>query len=136
MLSENIEDSNNIYIDREFSNANVKQQINAKLNNAGSKPMEMLSEYHKRSRIKYMLKLIAAGTKEPGTRVTFDPITLQPLDHGKKRTGRPRLNWYEVTIQDTFSEARKHINTIRFAASFDAKNKVHIDALIEYAEKQ
>ena len=37
---------------------------------------------------------------DPRKNVTFDPGTLSPHDHGKKRVGKPRLHWYMTTVQE------------------------------------
>ena len=106
------------YIHKEFSNIVVRDQINKQLAEAKAKPMEPLSMFHRKSRITYLCKLIYAGTDEPGTAVTFDPITYLPLDHGKKRVGQPRKNWYNVTLNDLWVEAKKVIDNLEYASEF------------------
>ena len=61
-------------------------------------PLLPLTEYHRQRRVKYLCHLIIRGDTEPGTRITFDPVTLVPIDHGKQRVGQPRLNQdvYEI----------------------------------------
>ena len=99
--------------------------------------METLSAYHKRSRIQHLAKLIHTGDAEPGTYVTLNPETLEELDHGQKRVGRPRLNWYQVTLQDLWQELIKdHPNqSIRFAGTLDIKKPAHVNAVKEFAKQ-
>ena len=125
------------YIDRQFSNDYVRLQINNHLKAAKKKPMETLTEFHKRSRIRYLAKLITVGESEPGTLVTLNPQTLEEIQHGKKRIGRPRLNWYQVTMQDMWNELRiEHPRpTVRFACSLDPKKPAHVSAVREFAQK-
>ena len=114
----------------------MKQQVNEKLKQAGSKPIIALSEFHRLSRIKYMTKLIYEGDMEPGTAVTFNPHTLIPLNHGKKRVGHPRLNWFQVTIQDVWKETKANIDAVKFAATLDLAEARHINAIKQYATQQ
>ena len=124
------------YVNREHTNLHVREQINKKLQEAKAKPIVSLTEYHKRTRIAYLCKLIAAGDAEPGTAVTFDPVTLNALDHGKKRIGKPRLNWYQVTLADLWSETKKNIETVKYASLLDLTNATHRTAVETYAHAQ
>ena len=121
------------FINREFSNIYVREQINKKLKEAKAKPMESLKEFHRKTRITYPCKLIYAGNVEPGSAVTFDPITYEPLDHGKKRVGQPRKNWYIVTLADLWVEAKKVIDNVKYAREFDFRDARHKAALEAYA---
>ena len=80
--------------------------------------------------------LIKAGGAEPGTHVTLNPDTLEELDHGKKRVGHPRLNWYQVTLKDLWQELQKdHPDaSIRFARTIDIRKHTHVTAVKEYSE--
>ena len=51
--------------------------------------------------------------------------------------GRPRLNWYQVTMQDMWQIVREgHPEpSVRFAASLDIKKDKHVTAIKEYAAK-
>ena len=123
------------YIDKQLPNEQVRSQINQKLKDAKKKPMETLTAFHERTRIYYLAKLIYKGNREPGTGVTMDPNTLAEIDHGKKRVGHPRLNWYKVTIQDLWKVVQKdHPEpSVRFASVFDYKRPSHVTAIKEYA---
>ena len=97
--------------------------------------METLTTYHQRSRITYLAKLITAGDAEPGTAVTLDSQTLAEIDHGKKIICKPRLNWYQVTIQDMWTEIRKdHPDAnIRYASNLDINKAPHVAAVKTFA---
>ena len=41
---------------------------------------------------------IVAGPTDPLFEVTFAHVDLKQHDHGKKRVGRPRLNWVKETL--------------------------------------
>ena len=109
------------YIDRQFSNDNVRLQINNHLKAANKTPMETLTTYHQRCRMT----------------VTLDPVTFAEIDHGKKRVGKPRLNWYQVTMQDMWTEIRKHhpSTAVRFAPSLDISKPSRVTAVKEFASK-
>ena len=111
-----------------------KKQINEVLEKAKQKPLKPLTRIHKETRMKYLAKLIKAGNDEPGTAVTFDPQTLEPIDHGKKRVGRPKLNWYQVTVQDFWQKAKLETPETKYASELKIKNPVHIHALKAYAD--
>ena len=113
------------YVNREHTNVYVIDQVNKKLKEAKAKPIETLTNFHRRMRIAYLCKLITAGDTEPGAAVTFDTTTLMQLDHGKKRVGKPRLNWYQVTMKDLWEETKKHIDTVKFASELNLKNATH-----------
>ena len=102
---------------------------------AKHKPITTLTDYHKKQRVTYLQKLTAAGESEPGTSVTFDPDTLDEIHHGKKRTGHPRLNWYQVTLQDLWKELKTdHPDPgIQFAATLDSMKPTHVNATKQYA---
>ena len=56
-----------IYIDRQFSNDNVRLQINNHLKAANKKPMDILTTYHQICRITYLATLINKGDAELDT---------------------------------------------------------------------
>ena len=128
------------YINRTYTNDYIRTQLNkyfhdyARSRSTSFKAVEPLSVYHKRARINSLVKLIRNRETEPGASVTFDPLTLQEVQHGKKRVGRPKLNWYQVTVQELWTIARKHTASTRFSAAFNPLNKTHRDALIKYCE--
>ena len=125
------------YIDKEFSNAVVRQKVNEQLKAAKAKPLVTLTDFHKtKTRIEYLCKLITAGNSEPGTKVTLDPEDLTEIYHGKRRDGHPRLNWYQVTLQDLWTVTKKdHPKpSVRFAAALDKKKSTHIEAIYQHAK--
>ena len=73
---------------------------------------------------------------EPITNVTFDPEDLTEIDHGKKRVGHPRLNWYQVTLEDLWTVTKKdHPEpSVRFAATLGKNKPAHIDAINQHAK--
>ena len=73
---------------------------------------------------------------EPGTNVTLDPEDLTEIDHGKKRVGHPRLNWYQVTLQDLWTVTKKdHPEpSVRFAPALDKKKPTHIEVIKQHAK--
>ena len=56
-----------------------------------------LSVYYEYMKLRRYAALVAAPEGDPVAAVTFDRGTLKKHDHGKKRVGRPRLNWVEET---------------------------------------
>ena len=76
------------------------------------------------------------GEAEPGTDVTLHIDTLKPLDHGKKRVGRPRPNWYGRTIADLWDLTRKSIESVKYASELNFDNVRHVAAIKEYSKQQ
>ena len=123
------------YINKSYSNAHVLTLINNKLKEENQKPVTMLTDYHQKSRIKLLMKLIVEGDNEPGTSVTFNP-DLSPMDWGKKRVGQPRKNWYKTTIEDLWVETKKNIAKVKYASVLDFNNKNHIQAVRDYSKQE
>ena len=119
------------YINREYSNAHLRTQINNKLKEHQDKPLIPLTEYHRR--IKYLCRLIHMGDEDPGTSITFDPQTLRPIEHGTRRVGQPRLKWYATTLKDTWTETKAKIVNVRHAGEIDLQDLRHVHALRSYA---
>ena len=68
------------HVNRANTNAAVFTTVNNKLAELHRKPMVPLTDYHKKCRITYLIKLMNEGEHEPGTGVTFDKETLKPID--------------------------------------------------------
>ena len=122
------------YINGESTNDYVRTQINNALKAAGQNPLTALTDYHKQRRIIYLCRLIHSDTYEPGTSITFDPETLQPIDHGTQRSGQPRLKWFKATLQDLWLKAKKEIPELKYASILDPKNSTHIESIKLYAK--
>ena len=62
-------------------------------------------------------------------------MTLAEIEHGKKRVGQPRLNWFKVTLQDLWKEVQQNhaLSSIRFASALNLNKKDHVDAIKAYA---
>ena len=123
------------YIDRELSNDYVKGQLNKQLKLAKKKPMLTLTEYHTRQRVAYLARLIKAGDSDPGTPITFDPVTLKPIDHGKLRVGQPRQIWYKTTLEYMWQTVRQNIPYVNISGQLNLDTPAHVRAIKEYANK-
>eukprot|EP00969_Alexandrium_andersonii_P286679 12672795-Alexandrium_andersonii.AAC.1 len=55
------------------------------LRRAGRGELVKLSVLRERRRVALLARHIVQGEGEAGARVTFDPDTLLPVDHGKRR---------------------------------------------------
>ena len=122
-------------MDRTYTNSYIRTKINEALATAKQKNIQPLTEVRKEYRIKCLAKLINAGIDEPGTAVTFNPRTLEPIDHGKKRVGRPKLNWYQITIQDFWLKANNKLQKPNMRLYLIKKNPVHVNAIKAYAHE-
>ena len=123
------------YIKRTYSNDYLSTKINEALKHNKQKPVLPLTEYQRQRRFRYLCQLIIRGDAEPGTRITFDPVTLVPIDHGKQRVGQPRLKWYKVSLADLWADTKKSIEFVKYASLLDLKNSTHVTAIKTYANQ-
>ena len=77
-----------------------------------------------------------AGDADVGTQITFDHVTLSPIDHGTLRVGQPRKNWHKTTLEDIWREAKTNLNddSIQFAGILDLEKPAHVNAIKRYAQ--
>ena len=64
--------------------------------------------------------------------VTMDPLTLRMVEHVQKRVGRPRLAWYEVTLEEFWHSCTAAEPSLRWAP-LNMDNMVHIAFLKQAA---
>ena len=121
------------YIDRSYSNKRVWEEAAAEIGDGGTKGLQRLSEYHEHSRIRLLCKLITNRHVEAGAAATFDAETLRPHDYGKRRVGRPRLNWYQCTMESLWELAKRSSESIRYAGAIDLGNAAHVQHLLRQA---
>ena len=116
------------FVDRRFSNDHILAQANAALQREGKTELTTLSEDHTKRRITLLAKLLVLGQDEPSATITFNTDTLEPHNYGKKRVGRPRLNWLSCTLADAWREANPGAN------EFQQRNASHVDQLKNWAQ--
>ena len=63
-----------------------------------------LSTYYLQRKLLTLGRLVREDQSNPATAATIDTNTLRPIDHGKKRVGRPRDKWLETTINEYWKE--------------------------------
>eukprot|EP00969_Alexandrium_andersonii_P019649 857513-Alexandrium_andersonii.AAC.1 len=90
------------FVNRANSNREVFRRAEAELNRgrpegAKWKRIMKLSDYYEYLKLYRYARLVAAPEGDPSAAATFDRETLGKHQHGKRRVGRPRLNWVEVT---------------------------------------
>ena len=119
------------YFDRRYTNDHVLMQANKALQREGKGKLTTLSECHIKRRKTLLAKLIVLGKEEPSAEITFNIDTLTPHDYGKKRVGRPRLNWLECTLTDAWKEPNAEFTA---PDHFQAGNMAHANRLKEWAQ--
>lgn len=113
------------YYDRDNSNKRVLELAARKLGAGGEMALETLSEFHKSKRKWMMAKLLTLRQWDPRAKTAFDVTTLKPHDNGKKRVGRPRLNWVTCPLADFWEEAKEEHTDIRYLGSLDLEDPIH-----------
>ena len=63
------------------------------------KKLLKLSDYYQYMKMKRYTQLVCAQEGSPAAGAAFDAQTLKKHDHGKKRVGRPRLNWVDTSTE-------------------------------------
>jgi hypothetical protein len=100
------------YIDRANSNARVFELAEQALqtNEGVSRGIQKLSEFYLFSKLKLFAKTVALSSDDPRSAVTFSDGTVQKHNYGKRRVGRPRLNWIDETTEQFWKTAvREHM---------------------------
>ena len=120
------------YIDRTFSHAKLISEANTAISGEQTGKVILLSELHKQQRIKLLAKLIVLGDDEPSAVVTFTH-SLQQHEYGKRRVGRPRLNWLQVTREDLWCDIKSKAAQWRWAGKLDLTRDDHHAAIRDYA---
>ena len=122
------------YYNRAHTNQYVLDCAAAELGSLDDPLIQPLSQYHRQQRLKLLAKLITLRHKDPAAKASFDPETLQPYHYGKKRVGRPRLNWVECTMEDFWAEAKTLIPQASGQGVLNLNFDLHRDAILALAE--
>ena len=127
---------------RENTNANVYATANEKLNenNEGNKKqktecIKKLSEYYEERKCMLIEKLIDSPQYDTVARTTFNPLTLVPHFHGRKRRGRPNKHWADESIKTYWSRIHHNL-PLGTDESYDSKNAEHRIIIKESAKKR
>jgi hypothetical protein len=115
------------FINREATNAFVYTEANKHTARLRGKPIEKMSDFHKQRRKIFFAKLItlSQSDNEPSARATLQDNLIAPHDYGKKRVGRPRLNWVTTTISDFWDEVKQHFHEARNLGIFVPEDMQH-----------
>jgi len=122
------------FVDRTYSNAHILEKTNSVLSEAGAKELVLLSEAHSKRRRVLLAKLVVCGENDPSATATFNTNNFKPHDYGKKRVGRPRLNWLRSTLEDAWEETKRIVPAAGGLGRVDHDNEQHIGLLRDWAE--
>ena len=123
------------YINWEVTNAFVYAEANRAIARDGGKQIQTMSEFHKQRRKVMLAKLISLAGREPSARVTLQDDIIAPHDYGKKRVGRPRVNWVQQTTTDFWDEVWSKYTEARHLPVFDPRDQQH-DKLMRQLAKE
>ena len=126
---------------RENTNKRVYEIANEKLQESASanpktklKTIKKLSEYYEERKCILIEKLINSPQFDTVARTTFNPITLAPYFHGRKRRGRPNIQWADNALK-TYWQNIHHLLPVGTDTIFDQKDQNHL-TLIKNASSQ
>ena len=123
------------YYNRVYSNEYLIREANLQLSETHEKEVQRLSVYHKERRMVLLAKLLTLGEKEPSAKVTFVGKSLKDCDlRGIRRAGRPRLNWFEVTLKDFWERAKEKHGDGRCFGDLETSNQDHLTCIYKLAE--
>ena len=124
---------NTTYINRVNTNASVYNKINNLMEEEGkSKRVVSFVEAYgklKRKRAVQILKQEDSSIYN----VSFENGKLRKWIHPKRRSGRPRANWTEETINELWNIVKRNNENFRYKP-FDENNEEMIRAIKEYEE--
>ena len=93
-----------------------------------------ISEYYEQQRRKLFIEIVTRNLDDPIRGACCDE-NLQLIEHGKKRVGRPRNNWWEHTLINFWDYLRKEHNVEYRYTALDRRNPIHINALKQLAQR-
>ena len=122
------------FINRANSSVNVLEKANKLLEEyaiAQKKPIKEItkfSDYYKKIKIKRLINLI----ENEGNiiqKITYDQISLGPLNYGTRRPGRPRYDWINYTLKEYWEVIQESLGNSTLAHPFNPKNPTHITTI-------
>ena len=82
-----------------------------------------------------LAKLIILKDSEASAKITFEDGILKPYDlTGKRRWGRPRLDWLKVTLEDFWLKAKSTYEEAKYWGDLDINNLQHRELLEKLAQ--
>jgi hypothetical protein len=94
---------------RKYTNEYLLKKATDAIQLENGKPIILMSDFHRKARIKKLAQIICEGEQDPAAKATMNLHTWEPHDTGKKRVGQPRINWLKETLQDAWIEANRNI---------------------------
>ena len=122
------------YINRVNSNISIFNRINTMMEEEGrnKRVISFVEAYNKIKR-KRAIKIL---NKENSSiyNVSFENGKLRKWIHKNRRSGRPRMNWTEETINEIWNIVKRNNERYRFA-QFDEDNQEMIDLIKAHTEE-
>ena len=126
------------FVNKENTNEAVYQRANDAVRSDSPHtvyiPIQKMSTDYDKARLKLFAKLCLAPETDPRVSVTFES-GVKPHDYGKKRVGRPRLNWIKETTTLFWNQVVKTKNPSLWLGDLDLDNTTHIQLILGAAEE-
>ena len=119
------------FVNRENSNEVVFEKANAIIRTDSglvARPIQKLSQEYERAKLIAFATLVVAPDNNPKATVTFAE-SLVPHNYGKKRVGRPRLNWIKETTSLFWDRIVKLQFPSLWLGDLDIHNERHISLI-------
>ena len=100
------------FIDRTNTNTKVMEEATKAVNVGRAqehKAVELLSETHTKQRIKLAGKILRCADYDPRRFTTYHAGTGKVKKKGKLRTGRPKINWGDITHKRIWERIREEV---------------------------
>ena len=123
---------------RANSNDEVFRRAEIELNRgseegARRKRIMKLADYYEHLKLYRYARLAVAPQEDPAAAATFDRETLTKHRHGKRRVGRPRLNWVDVTQTEFWDRMVKPTLPPAERIGLNLDIQEHVEMLKEFA---
>ena len=103
---------------------------------AKAKEIIKIREYYEIQRRRWLIAVINNRGLDPTGLIVIEDDTLQLIEYGLKRVGRPKYNWY-IQALNKYWEYLKSINyNHNVRGNFDIDNSMHTAIIIQAADEE
>ena len=122
------------HIDRSWTNELVKKEVEKHT----KKKYTTFSAQWEKAKISLLGHVLRADQNDPMHQVLFEGSAKYPRIVGRRRSGRPRMNWLELTMETAFRKIPREDNqNVQFRLMKNGcYNMEHINEVIKAAQKR
>ena len=94
-----------------------------------------MSEYYEKQRKKLLIEILNGNEDDPTGHFIKQGNNLALIEYNKKRSGRPKYNWYLHALEKYWSYLYTNNRRVEMTRTFDIHNKVQTKIIIEEAQR-